>query len=258
MGPHIHGKLTMFTYSALLDCALSPAGSQVYKSQRMKLVSAVTTAPRFELVPVSTGKFKRRAPVDYLTGTLESLHTAGFEPIVVNDPEFEGSWPTLRKALGTLLENDEAAEALCVWQDDIRVAAGLSGWLDANLWPCEPAEIGVVSLYTAAVNLQSEDGWFRLSDLAIHRPFGACGYCFPRWAAQRLIDNPTNVAFSMGSDTSVASFCIREGLDYWMRSPGFCQHVGSISSIGNTRGLDPQRSAGRWIVDCATMAVDES
>ncbi len=208
----------------------------------MNIAAAVTTCPR-------TG-------VDYLTATLESLHDAGLEPLVVPDTKRAGSWPTMRLALECLLSFPGDAEGLVIFQDDIEVAAGLRDWLDSNLWPDDPARIGVCSLYCASVNLQPVDGWLDLSSLPVENAFGALAFCFPRRSAELFLQDHSLDAFLMGSDRNIATLCRKHGLRYMLHSPGFIRHVGEVSAIHDHRGLIPSRKAGRWISDCATMAVE--
>jgi len=205
----------------------------------MRLATAITAAPR-------------PGNVNYLDATIASLLDAGFNDIeIVGDSELSGSYVNLLRTLKGMLK--DGAEALAVFQDDVEVAKGLRSWLDKNLWPGPVESVGVVSLYTCQVNLQSQDGWFRLRDLPAHRPFGACAFVFPRHAAEKLIANPPNQGFRCGSDTSVATFCIREKLDWWMHSPGLCEHRGEETTMGHTLGLNEHRRAGVWIQDCAML-----
>lgn len=215
----------------------------------MNILSAVTTCPR-------------PGGISYLEGTLESLHAAGFDPIVVSDTDGQGSWPTMQKALRTLMEM--GADAYAVFQDDIKAAKGLRAWLDENLWPSLPLRnggqavsesIGVVSLYTASVN-HICSGWFTLDDLPKYQPYGACALLFPRHAAELLLSKPINHGFRFGTDTSVATFTRKYQLQYWMFSPSLIEHVGAQSAIfGDILPLIPERVAGKFCEDCATLAA---
>lgn len=229
----------------------------------MRIVSAITTAPRWKLEPIDGDphNLRRGEPVSYLPQTLQSLKEAGFdEPMICDDPDLTGSWPNLRRAMAGLVERtDQPDDGLCVFQDDIQVACGLKAWIEQSFWPDDFSRIGVVSLYCAKVNLQPQDGWTDLDLLSSYRPYGALCYVFPRWAAQLLLANPPNLAFLTASDTSVATFCRREKLRYMLHSPGFVEHFGVISSIADHRGnLIPERMAGRWISDANEMSIRET
>lgn len=216
----------------------------------MNILSAVTTCPR-------------PGGVSYLESTLESLHAAGFDPLVVSDADGAGSWPTMQKALRTLMEM--GADAYAVFQDDIKAARGLRGWLDDQFSHWSPQltaeswiKAGVFSLYTASVN-HVRPGWFTLDDLGAYRPYGACALLFPRHAAELLLSKPVNHGFRFGTDTSVATFTRKYGLEYWMFSPSLIEHVGAQSAIfGDVLPLIPERVAGQFCEDCATLSVTSS
>lgn len=205
----------------------------------VKIASAITTC--------------KRQGVDYLPATLESLHSAGFDPQIVQDAELAGSWPTLRRALAGLLER--SGDALAVFQDDILIAKGCREWLEGQLWPSPEEKIGVVSLYTASVN-HLRDGWFTADDLPVWRPWGACALVFTRHFAQRVLYDPTNRAFLSGSDTSIGTACRRDGLKWWMHSPSMVDHVGAISAVNPFAvKLDKDRTAINWCRDVATICI---
>ena len=207
----------------------------------MNIASAVTTCPR-------------PGGISYLESTLESLHDGGFEPVVFDDREFTGSWPNLRRALQGRFEARPDAEAIVVFQDDVRVARGLRGWLNDALWPAPVETIGVVSLYTATPN-HLRPGWFTLDDLPVYRPYGALAFCFPRHAVELLLQKPANLAFKCGSDTSVATFCRNNKLSYWLHSPSLVEHVGEVSSIADVRGaMIPERCSGNFCEDVDELA----
>lgn len=208
----------------------------------MQIVSAVTTCPR--------------QGVDYLPITLASLRNAGFAPEIIRDETLAGSWPTLRRALAWLLERP--AEALVVFQDDIKVARDCREWLETQLWPGHEQEVGVVSLYTASVN-HLRDGWFTADDLPVWRPWGACALVFPRHSAEKLLADPTNRAFLCGSDTSIGTFCRRDNLRWWMHSPSMVEHIGAVSAVNPFDvKLDEHRTAGKWCRDVAELTTRTS
>lgn len=208
----------------------------------MRIESAITTCTR--------------NGVSYLEGTLKSLEAAGFDPQIVRDEIRAGSWPTLREALRRLLATP--GDALIVFQDDIQIAAGCREWLETQLWPGPDDKIGVVSLYLPSVS-SLRPGWFTTDDTAIARPWGACGLVFPRHFAQRILDDPTNKAFLCGSDTSIATACKRDGLQWWVHQPSLIQHIGATSAIhDNLVGLDENRvAASDWCRDVADLTSPE-
>jgi hypothetical protein len=200
------------------------------------ITSAVTTSPRPD-------------GVSYLEPTLESLSYAGFDPLVIHDDDFRGSWPMLREALARLLERP--GDALVVFQDDIVAAKWLFGWLEDTLWPGDIDLVGVCSLYTAGSNCREESGWYTSDELPVFKPWGACGLAFPRRSAEMLVANPPCKALLTGSDSHTATFCRMNGLKFWMHSPSLIQHVGAIGSlgIGDNRGLTEERCAGMFCGD---------
>ena len=209
----------------------------------MKIASAVTTSPR------PNG-------VSYLQETLNSLHVAGFDPDVLNDPDFGGAWPALRKALAWLLETTKA-DGLAVFQDDVLAAKGLCGWLESNGWPIPVEQIGVMSLYTAGANtLTGGFGWYSSGDLPVFSPWGACGLLFPRHSAEKLVANPPCKAMLQGSDSHTYTHCRLNGLKFLMHTPSLLQHVGAVGSIGigDNRGLTEERKARLFCEDVLQLA----
>ena len=204
----------------------------------MHIVSAVTTSPR--------------PGVSYLESTLESLHEAGFEPYVLNDTDFGGAWPALRRALAKLLET--GSDALAVFQDDVIAAKGLCGWLETNGWPMPVEQIGVMSLYCAGANSMGF-GWYTADDLPVFKPWGACGFLFPRHAAEKLVANPPCKAMLQGADSHTATFCRMNGLRFLLHSPSLVQHIGAIGSlgIGDNRGLTDDRRSSLFCRDVSDL-----
>lgn len=204
----------------------------------MRIVSAVNTSPR------PNG-------ISYLESTLASLRDAGFDPLVVNDDDFRGSWPMLREALARLLERSSSGDALCVFQDDILAARGLFRWLEETLWPGDVDECGACSLYCAGANSREESGWYTADDLPNFKPWGACGFAFPRRSAELLVANPPNRPLHTQSDASTATFCRMHNLKFWIHSPSLLQHIGVVGSlgVGDNRGLTPERMASWFCED---------
>lgn len=206
----------------------------------MNIVCTVTTCPR---------------QVTYLAETLTSLRVAGFDPLVFEDPNLKGSRWALRNALGSLLARYPEADVYAVFQDDILAAKGLCGWLERNLWPADPATIGICSPYTASVNSQPQPGWFDLNQIPVFRPFGACSLIFPNHSAKRFLAESRPDGMLSGSDTQVGLWCRSAGLGHYSHTPSLIQHVGKVSSICLMEiGLDNNRSAGDFCEDCAILS----
>lgn len=188
----------------------------------MKISSIVTTC--------------RRNGVSYLEDTLRSLRAAGFEPQVMLDHELKGCYRNFKDALWFASQGDP--DAVVVFQDDIEVSLGLREWLESNLWPEPPEDIGVVSLYTSGVHDQPVDGWHEL-DLVVqeegHLPwgkaYGALANLFPIESARKLLrDNPRPELLN-GNERIVAEWCANQGLSFWMHSPSMTKHTGEVSTF---------------------------
>lgn len=228
----------------------------------MKIAYGITTAPR---------------KLETLSGTLRSLSAAGFEdPYIFAEPETEvscpdgrlfmngqtlGPWPNLVSSLSRLLQLEPDADAIAVFQDDIKMTAGLRGWLEGpnGLWPESPAKIGIVSLYSAGSIQQvyrsgHGDGWFRLPDRVIpQKTFGACAYVLPRSSAQRLAEEfPYRDKFKT-SDLLAGRWCKGCGLSYWQHSPSFVEHVGRVSSLSPRIDMGLHRTAGNMILEIPSI-----
>lgn len=103
--------------------------------------------------------------VDYLGETLESLRLAGFpDPDIFHDDDEKpiGAFRNWKRALRSMLHEDNYSDAILIFQDDIKVAKGLRGWIEEVGWPSDPSRIGVVSFYTAMPHHREETGWYQL------------------------------------------------------------------------------------------------
>lgn len=196
--------------------------------------SAITTCPRRD--------------ADYLPGTLDSLRAAGFDPYVCNDPALIGPYPAFLIALGLLCKRSEAGDLLIVFQDDVRCAKGLAGWLEETTLPD-----GVLSLYTST-NQHIRPGWFPMDELPRFCPYGALGLAFRREVAVQLVDHPPCRGQKHGTENKVATFCIERKVKFWMFSPSLLQHIGEVSMTGDPRGLIPDRVAGQFCEDVAALS----
>lgn len=194
--------------------------------------SAVTTCPRRD--------------ADYLPGTLDSLRAAGFDPYVCNDPALIGPYPAFLNALGLLCKRSEPEDMLIVFQDDLRCAKGLAGWLDWQFLPD-----GVLSLY-CSTNQNVRPGWFPAEELPRFCPYGALGLAFPREIAVQLVANPIRGS-NHGTENKVHSWCLRERVKLYLHSPSMLQHIGEVCTTGDPRGLIPDRVAGQWCEDVALL-----
>lgn len=132
----------------------------------MQTAFGMTTAPR---------------SVGYLKGSLESLRAAGIDDVAVfNDQDkVLGPYRNFKRAVRVLLEDCPAADAICIFQDDIHVADCLGDMLAGFAWPDDRNSIGVVSLYTALPHQWNRSGWATLplsiNDPADDSPHGAAG-----------------------------------------------------------------------------------
>ncbi len=118
----------------------------------------------------------RRVPM--LAATLRSLESAGFERLhifaepgsaippeanghrVETQPRRLGNFVNFYRALATLYRQNDRADGVLIFQDDIEVAAGLKGWCDAELFP---HDCGLVSLFTPRMHTDIRPGWRVLS-----------------------------------------------------------------------------------------------
>jgi len=221
----------------------------------MNWAVAVITAPREpswlgdtvqSLTQAGWGKITLHAePHTNIPAHLAHLHTVVTSRRVGPHLNFRG-------ALARLVEEDLSADAYAVFEDDIEVTRSLRDWLDtAGLWPS--ARVGVISLYTAAVNHREQPGWHRCDELP-RRAHGALAYVFPPDAASDFLSKPPPSNTWGQQDYWVGRWCRDAGLEYWMHSPSFVRHLGEVSTI-QTRELNEYRQCGAFLEDIENSEV---
>lgn len=230
----------------------------------MQLACAVTTAPR--------------DGADYLPRTLASLKAAGIErPVVVAEPDSpvpydcpevmrhakrRGCYPNFRAALAYLLDARPEAEGLLVFQDDVDVSPGLSGWLERTPWPSEPRQIGALSLYTQASMDDGSDGWREVTEVEGKKFGGALAVVMPKHAARKLVNRPTRPECLTQIGFALGEFCREHHLECWRHAPSFVKHTGGISAISKrnnvveTESIRRHRQCGRFVTDAETMQYE--
>jgi len=214
------------------------------EGQNYRWYAAVTTAPR---------------QPSFLNDTLASLAAAGWPEVKIFDdrPRDDGSqlgpWPNLLQALSSLAANvwlDEAAGKivdgdfknvrLAVFQDDIKVPAGLRCQLDHKGVPDD----GISSLFTpSAVCTGTGSGW--MTPPRMPRSYGAQALIFPAYIAQLLLSNPPCPGRRFPSDFLVAKFCDEAKIPYYLHEPSLVIHVGVDHSALHPGVSLPNR---RWRV----------
>jgi hypothetical protein len=200
--------------------------------------------------------------VSYLARTLSSIADAGWRELtifaepataipgnaegcrIIRNSRCLGPHRNFRAALAGLVDSQPGVDAYAVFEDDIALTAGLRAWLESGgLWPS--GRVGVVSLYTAAINHQLQPGWHACPELP-KLAQGALAYLFPPESARSFLST-SPLSYTWGQqDFWVGWWCRRVGLEYWMHSPSFIRHLGEVSSIG-TQGLDPHRQCGEFL-----------
>lgn len=237
--------------------APTPSSAPRVQGERHRWLAGVITAPR----DVST-----------LGATLQSLEDAGFgslhifaEPGSAIPPEAHrhhlhvnrrrlGNFANFYGALAFLFEHDRDADCMALFQDDIRAAAGLKAWCDAQLWP---EGSGIVSLFTPRVHADDRAGW-RLRSPGYFRVFGGQALVFRRDVLAAFLSDPRVVAYVHATghwdDAIVSSWAARQGLGIAYHTPSLVQHVGIVSTL-RRGGPDPRVVAdavsrvdaiGRW------------
>ena len=210
----------------------------------------------------SVGVLTAPRPRSRLAETVRSLAQAGWsdltlraEPgtpvaqdrrgvrVVVNDRRL-GPHLNFRTTLHGLLTEQPAADAYAVFEDDILVTKNLRSWLESRgLWPSD--RVGVLSLFTAAVNDRPEDGWHPCVGLP-GRAYGAQAFVFPPDCARAYLAMPQPRSTWGQQDYWVGWWCLKSGLEYWMHSPSFVRHIGDASSIID-QPLNEYRQCRRFV-----------
>ena len=236
----------------------------------MRIAVGVTTAPRPE--------------TSYLVRTIESIDEAGFNDVQIfadsppNDIRNEllpfigvhrsdlpvgqrlGSYKNWKRALETILDNRPDCEWYLIFQDDVRVAKGLQGWLETQLTETTHGTTGVGSLFCLPFQVPEQRGWhcLKLHDGSNYLPIsGACALLIPQSKARSLLqfrwDSLTMV------DLAIGHWCHDSGLRYWRHFPSLVEHVGIVSSIDVQRKvtgtliLPECRKAAEFCDDCDNL-----
>lgn len=182
-----------------------------------------------------------------LAASVASLQQAGFsdlhifaEPATVV-PRLEGCvvhtnrtvlgpLGNLYHAVSALLATHEDADRVAVFQDDIKVTAGVRQWFEQG-WPLNHE---IASLYTCGVYVNQTPGW-RLLDLGYWRTFGALGFVLSRKMALDFLQDP-EVQHTMathqkaGSDAVFGKWASKWGGIAW-HSPSLIAHTGEESTL---------------------------
>lgn len=193
----------------------------------------------------------------YLELTLHSLEAAGFPtPKIISDgPSIEmprmGPKSTFKRALHAGVRN---RMPFVVVQDDVLVSKGLHGYLEHGNIPAT----GILSLYSSAKREPDERGWHRQEfDTSGPTPpwylgFGACGYLFKPTVAADYLASDYQMQRNDMIGPSLAEFCCKQGIPYWLHSPSFVQHIGE-ESVRSGIPVTAERKAGNFLENVQGM-----
>lgn len=161
--------------------------------------------------------------------------TSAAKAFTVHENEFRfRPWGNFRHALKWLVANEPRSEMYLLCQDDIVVTRGLRGWLAAGNLPWMETG-GVISLYCAAPNARADNPagqWHRLMyERLDNRAYGALAYVFPRGLAVMLAAKDPFPTATSKVDINVGKWCKANGINYWLHSPSFVKHMGTVSTI---------------------------
>ena len=169
-----------------------------------------------------------------------------------------GAWPQFQRAVRGCLA--EPCDALVVFQDDCLVAANCREWIEAL--PPWPANVGVVSLYTAEGAVRAYKpgpGWFLLpNDGKVASTHGAVAIMMLRGIAERLAAAFPSPRDRCKTDFHLEKWCRRKGLRIAAHNPSLVRHVGVVSAVKRSKkgrpreapGLSRWRREAGWVADC--------
>ena len=165
-----------------------------------------------------------------------------------------GSWPNFLRALGALVAEQPAADAFCIFQDDILVCRNLRPWLEGQLWP--HPRLGVLSLYCCGK--QDGGGWGWCCE-PVGQPIRtyscALAAVLSPEAARGLLQAPPNPGSRTKTDHWLGVFCRQNGL-VWVRPvPSLVRHVGRTSAISDKDRWHEWRHERRWVEDVAQLTA---
>jgi hypothetical protein len=146
----------------------------------------------------------------------------------------------------TLLADRSDADAVLLFEDDIRASVGLGEWLDRELCRFTAGEVGVISLYTAS-SIKKHPGWNVMPRIERPHavPLGACALLFPVGSAKAFLKEDPDLHRNTGQGGSLLKWCQKTGREWWFHSPSFVQHVGVESTLGLPINAD--RQAGDFV-----------
>ena len=153
-----------------------------------------------------------------------------------------------------LIQQRPTAEAYLLVEDDVAFCQGLREYLEANLWPADPATIALVSPYCpeAYVSKAKDRPWFLICQgfyLA-----GSQAWVFPPESARAIVEDLTSKVNPRGADYEIGQWAKTKGLGTWYHSPSLAQHIGiGNSALGDM--LDtPLRRAADFVGETLTPA----
>lgn len=162
-----------------------------------------------------------------------------------------GAWPAWCAALQDLFDNYPDANTLAIVQDDALFPAipKFRRYVEDLLWPGQLP--GIVSLYTSADDMQSENVWRRHPD---KWRYGAVAILLPRELAAQMLRNIAAgdlefLSGSAGIDTRIGVWAERMNVPIWHPSPSLVQHIGQVSSIWKRSRAVGLRRASRFLND---------
>ena len=199
-----------------------------------------------------------------LSDTLQSIRKAGWShPEIFHDPQRQGPYQNFLHALWTLWHNHGSTKArhmlattspayLAIFQDDVEVTAGLRNDLESRAHAPIRNQDGVISLFTPAALSPLPSGWSSAGTVraATYRwpiSCGALAYIFPWWLAGRFLQNPPSPGVATRTDYWVAKWCDDNAVPYYVHTPSFIRHTGSVSSLDQPNSNDQWRQCGEWL-----------
>ncbi|MCG8650274.1 MAG: hypothetical protein MI861_10590, partial [Pirellulales bacterium] len=162
-----------------------------------------------------------------------------------------GAWKAWRRALQELVDQNAAADAVMLFQDDALFpgANKLRSYLESSLWPNQGRCIA--SLYSCADYTKGQNGWRALDQIWL---LGAVAWVFPKPIAVELVKairrgELEDRRSTAGIDSRVGAWAWRNRIPFWFPTPSLVQHIGQVSSIWAASPAVGLRRADRFLLD---------
>ena len=188
-------------------------------------------------------------PQPTLKRTLASLAAAGWPDVsVVRDEPPRGHFAAWIDALTAVVAAEPRADAYFLVEDDVVFCRGLRAYLERRLWPADPAEIALCSVFTPAAYRQPTPGWH--PQRRGHYLVASQAWILPPGAARAVLNDLKGVPSAHNADWMVGQWAEKANRSVWYHTPSLAQHVGLGNSALGDNLISDLRVADDFPGEC--------